>query len=123
MLERVLAIILDEKVIDRTFFWLGLAGPPVGALLGFLVGKIRGKVRSDLVDGTLWGLFGTLILVMWHVYNRIVEALGLDTVKNLLVNLALFAALGVLLGLVLRVVRPRLKAETRPTPTPPEKAG
>ncbi|MFN7971474.1 MAG: hypothetical protein U0166_03855 [Acidobacteriota bacterium] len=116
MLERVLAIILDEAIINRTFFWMGIAGPPVGALLGYVVGRIRGKVRGDLVDGTLCGLFGTLTLVMWHVYNAIVEALGLDTVKNLVVNLVLFLVLGIVLGLVLRVVRPKLKAEGPPGP-------
>lgn len=47
-----------------------------------------------------WGLLlGTLVgggnYALWTVYNAITEKLGLDTVKNLLVNLALFVAIGV----------------------------
>ena len=42
---------------------------------------------------------------MWYVYNAIVESLGLDTVKNLLVNLVLFSVLGLVLGVVVRRVR------------------
>jgi len=36
---------------------------------------------------------------LWTLYNAITERLGLDTVKNLLVNLALFVVLGVVIGL------------------------
>ncbi len=50
-----------------------------------------------------WGLFlGTLVgggnYALWTVYNATTEKLGLDTVKNLLVNLGLFVALGIFVG-------------------------
>jgi hypothetical protein len=39
-----------------------------------------------------------LLWVMWRVYNAITSRLGLDTVANLLVNLALFVIVGALCG-------------------------
>lgn len=36
--------------------------------------------------------------VLWTLYNALTDHLGLDTVKNLLVNLGLFVALGLLVG-------------------------
>ena len=35
---------------------------------------------------------------LWTVYNAITQKLGLDTIANLLVNLALFVVLGIALG-------------------------
>jgi hypothetical protein len=44
---------------------------------------------------------------LWLVYNRIEDHFGLDSVAALLLNLALFAVLGVALGFILRRVWPR----------------
>lgn len=118
MLELILKYLLDEAFVGWVILVAGLAGPPLGAALGYGVGRLRRQVRGDVVDGTLLGLFATLTLVMWHVYNAIVERLGLDTVRNLLVNLALFAVVGVVLGLTLRRVRPMLRGDAPPSAGP-----
>ncbi len=111
MLKLILSYFLDETFINRTILVAGLCGPAVGLLVGFLVGKVRHRVRPDAADGLLIGLFGTLTMIMWHVYNAIVERMGLDTVKNLLVNLVLFLAVGLILGYLVRRVRPRLHGD------------
>lgn len=43
---------------------------------------------------------------MWLIYNSIEDRLGLESVAALLINLALFAAVGVGIGLVLRRLWP-----------------
>ena len=46
-----------------------------------------------------------LLGILWRVYNSVTDRLGLDTVLNLAVNLALFAVVGVLCGVLWAFVR------------------
>ncbi|MDR3709846.1 MAG: hypothetical protein P4L33_16240 [Capsulimonadaceae bacterium] len=65
-----------------------------------IIGLIAGAAYRKPVPGLAAGvLIGAGNLVLWKVYNLITERLGLDTVKNLLVNLALFAVVGLIAGL------------------------
>jgi hypothetical protein len=65
-------------------------------LIGLAWGAPARRVARGLTVGILIGVGN---FVLWTVYNRITDRLGLDTVKNLLVNLALFAAVGIAVGL------------------------
>ena len=65
-----------------------------------LVGLLWGAFTKRLLRGLTVGLLvGVGNFALWSVYNAITDKLGLDTVKNLLVNLGLFVVLGVLIGL------------------------
>ncbi len=64
-----------------------------------IIGAIWGAFTKQLVRGIVYGVvigFGNLAL--WNIYNAITDRLGLDTVKNLLVNLGLFVAIGAIAG-------------------------
>ncbi len=64
-----------------------------------LVGLAWGAAKKRIVPGFVIGLLvGAGNYGLWTVYNAITEHLGLDTVKNLLVNLGLFVAVGLLVG-------------------------
>lgn len=64
-----------------------------------VIGLVWGAVVKRIVPGLLIGLaIGIGNFALWTVYNAITNSLGLDTVKNLLVNLALFIVLGVIIG-------------------------
>lgn len=64
-----------------------------------LVGLAWGARAKRVGPGLLLGvLAGAGNYALWTVYNAITEKLGLDTVKNLLVNLGLFVVLGVVVG-------------------------
>ena len=67
----------------------------VAPLVCLIWGAATKKLARDLVLGLLVG-GGNYAL--WTVYNAITDRLGLDTVKNLLVNLALFVFIGILAG-------------------------
>lgn len=66
-----------------------------------LIGLAAGAPSKQYVRGLVAGLLiGVGNLVLWKVYNLITDRLGLDTVKNLVVNLGLFVVVGLVAGLV-----------------------
>lgn len=64
--------------------------------------------RSRKPSGAAWlklgllALVGLLVYPLWLVYNSIEDALGLDSVAALLINLALFVGIGAVIGLAMR---------------------
>jgi hypothetical protein len=69
----------------------------VAPIIGFLVGR----VLKQPALGLKWGVgIGLCNFALWKVYNTITDSLGLDTVKNLLVNLALFIVIGLIGGMI-----------------------
>ena len=50
----------------------------------------------------LLGCLGPLALGLWFVYNTVMDRLGLDSLLGLGVNLVLFLATGLLVGLLFR---------------------
>jgi uncharacterized membrane protein len=68
-------------------------------VLAPLIGLIWGYVAKRLPLGLAIGLLaGVGNYALWTAYNVITDHLGLDTVKNLLVNLGLFVVIGVVVG-------------------------
>lgn len=64
-----------------------------------IIGLVWGVIAKRPAAGFLVGLaIGIGNFILWTVYNAITNSLGLDTVKNLLVNLALFIVVGVVIG-------------------------
>jgi DNA integrity scanning protein DisA with diadenylate cyclase activity len=67
-----------------------------------IIGLIWGAIAKQLMRGLIVGLaIGGGNMILWIVYNAITDRLGLDTVKNLVVNLVLFIALGIIAGIVI----------------------
>jgi len=68
-------------------------------VLAPLIGLAWGYFAKRLLLGLVVGLLaGVGNYALWTVYNIITDHLGLDTVKNLLVNLCLFVVIGVAVG-------------------------
>lgn len=88
-MKELITIEQAQKLMLALLIVLPLAGAFIGALnrkflLGLLVGALAGIVN----------------FVLWSVYNSITNHFGLDSVKGLLINLALFCVVGILAGLV-----------------------
>lgn len=94
--------IVEVGAIERLFVMLAVGGPVAGLLIGAAVGARQREAKRGLLTGLLIGLFGPLNWLLWHLYNAITDANGLDTVRNLLINLALFVAAGLVLGAAAR---------------------
>ena len=84
---------------ERVITLLTFALPAAGVVLGALVGALRRRVGRGVVVGLVCGLSGPAIWLVWRMYNAIVGVYGLDSVRGLLVNLALFVAIGLVIGL------------------------
>ncbi len=92
---------------------LALVLPLAGIVIGALVGLVRKHLTTDVLIGFLFGLIGPGALGMWRVYNGIMGRYGLDSVKGLVINLVLFAVIGLLIGVGVGLARRRLTAPTR----------
>lgn len=115
MLKQILDVVLNETIIDRFFCFLLWVGPVIGLVIGSLSGLIRKRVFKHASAGLLIGFTGTLISVMWYVYNLIMDHFGLDSVAGLLLNLLLFVLVGMVAGLIFRWFFRRPNSETMRT--------
>ena len=86
---------MKELIDEHQAHFLMFAVLVLAPLVGLVWGARAKRVRLGLLLGVLVG-GGNYAL--WTVYNAITEKLGLDTVKNLLVNLSLFIVIGVVVG-------------------------
>ena len=93
--------LIDPRVVERVLIVLAIAGPIAGALVGLLWSARSKRALPFVIEGVLSGALLTLVYGMWRLYGVITNALGLDSVANLGLQLVLFAALGAILGAVI----------------------
>ena len=99
--------IVDLNAVNRVFALAAYLAPICGLLLGALVGSRRGALRQGVRSGLVIGMAGPLNWLLWRVYNLLTDRNGLDTVRNLLINLTLFITLGALFGAAAGLLRRR----------------
>jgi hypothetical protein len=108
----VLDLILNESNINRLIAAAAII-LPLGCIAFYII--LRRRLAAQPA-GKVWvaaiGIFGPLVWVLWHVYNAIENAYGLDSVRGLVINLVLFIAVGVIFGLMLRLWRNRAIAKS-----------
>jgi len=103
---------MDELVTieqaERAVAILAVALPAAGLLIGAVAGAVRRSLGRGLLSGLVCGLSGPAIWLLWRMYNGIIGAYGLDSVRGLLINLTLFVVLGLVVGLMVGVLWRRL---------------
>ncbi len=100
-----MAWLYQEQTVERLFLALMAAAPAVAAVGALLHRFAAGKLSRRAA--TLWVVLaaaGPANYGLWRLFNAIEDYWGLDRVKPLLINFAIFVALGVVAGLVLRVL-------------------
>lgn len=102
-------------IVNRVLFWIAVFLPLFTAGLAFILreDKIVTRNRHRWV---LMALAGPAVLILWHVYNRVIAHFGLDSVKGLIVNVTIFAV-ATLLFTGLRILLRALITEPPPPPT------
>lgn len=99
--------IVDLHTVDRVFILLAIVVPILGAVSGAWWGRLSGRMRYGLIVGISLGMLGPLNLLLWHIYNLITARNGLDTVRNLQINLLVFIATGAVIGLTIGIILKR----------------
>jgi hypothetical protein len=93
--------LVELATVERWFGALAVLLPLVG--LGIGAGLQFGARRpNSIAAGFAAGLLGPVNWLLWRVYNAIEGHYGLDSVRAMLLNLALFAVLGIAVGLGVR---------------------
>jgi hypothetical protein len=94
---------MQELVTVEQVEWairlVATALPAVGLALGAVVGAARRRLARGAILGLLCGMAGPGIWGLWMIYNGVVGVYGLDSVRGLLINLALFVVVGALVGI------------------------
>jgi hypothetical protein len=111
--EEQMRELVDLGAVQWWFGILAVALPLVGVGIGAAF-QFRARRPGALAGGIVVGLLGPVNWLLWRVYNGIEDHYGLDSVKAMLLNLALFAALGLAVGFGFRALR----RSGRPTRTP-----
>jgi hypothetical protein len=96
--------LVTTEQAERVIAIIAIALPIAGLTLGAIVGAVRRELARNALLGLVCGLAGPAIWVMWRICNGIIGRFGLDSVKGLLINLALFVAAGLVIGLVVGIV-------------------
>jgi hypothetical protein len=94
-MEELVTVEQAERAIRIT----AIALPLAGLVVGTVIGAARRRTGRGLGLGLLCGLAGPAIWALWRMYNGVIAVYGLDSVRGLLVNLALFVGIGLLVGL------------------------
>lgn len=98
--------LIDLRRFEVLVRGLAVALPVVGVLLGVGVGLARKTLRVGLVRGGALGLLGPIIYGLWRFfawmvrYDPVTGYCGLHKVSVLLLNVAVFALVGIGLGVV-----------------------
>src|SRR4051794_4561028 len=98
-----------RELVDLAVFHRGVLLAAALLLVGGLVGgwfwgRKGGRARAGLLRGLAVGLTGPVLLALWTAYNALEDHYGLDSVRALGINLALFVIVGILGGAALGCV-------------------
>jgi hypothetical protein len=106
-MQELVTVEQAERVIGALTYAL----PVAGIVLGSLIGALRKRIGRGALVGLACGLSGPAIWLLWRMYNGIVGGYGLDSVRGLLVNLALFVAIGLVIGIAAGLAWRRMSKE------------
>jgi hypothetical protein len=90
--------LLEPQSVEKALLFVAVVGPLAGLIAGLMIGAHERCAAPKIIIGALIGAIGTAVYGAWRLYGVIANTLGLDSVVNLCVQLALFACLGVVLG-------------------------
>lgn len=103
-MDFILKALLNEQFVEKVIFWQALIVPIIVLLFSLLYYSRKEFFLKNLIRVGSFGLIGPIILFLWKVYNKITAHYGLDTVKNLLINLVVFVITALILGVFYRII-------------------
>ena len=83
---------------ERVIRVLACALPVAGVVVAAAIGAVQRRLGPAVRPGLIVGLCGPAIWGLWRMHNGIIGAYGLDSVRGLLVEVALFVGIGLVVG-------------------------
>ena len=105
--------LIAARAVEKALLFLAVAGPLVGIIIGTVAGAHERRAWPRILAGGLIGALGAMVYGMWRVYGLVTDALGLDSVANLVLELVTFAVVGALLGVAVLSISNLLRARAR----------
>lgn len=99
MEESIFEIMEQNRTVDHFLYWLAVIAPLVVAGIVAVWHK-KPFIARNRHHWVLGAFAAPLMLIMWKIYNAVVDHYGLDSIFGLYVNVAIFAAVTVLLIVV-----------------------
>ncbi len=93
--------LIAPESVEKALLFVAVCAPLVGVVVGTVLGAHERRAAPRIVAGAVIGGLGTVVFGMWHVYGAITNRLGLDSLANMGLQLALFAMFGAALGLAM----------------------
>lgn len=104
--------LVAPQSVERILLFLAVTGPIAGLILGIMLGAHKRRAWPRALAGFLLGGLLTVVYGMWRLYGAITDRLGLDSVANLVLELVLFAVVGVLIALIAFKITQYLRKQT-----------
>ena len=106
--QRTVNELISVGSVEKLFRYLALCGPVAGLAVGLMLRRSRPGIEV----GVATGLVGPVNYALWKLSGAITLRLGLDSVKNLVLQAVMFSvvglAIGVLLGRLRRAARSQI---------------
>lgn len=116
MEQSIFAVMEQTQIIDRILLWTALLFPLFAAGLAFTL-RHEDIVTKNRHRWVLACLTPAGVLILWEIYNGVVNRYGLESIKALVINIIIFIV-AALLATALRVI---LRALLTTPPPPPVK--
>lgn len=92
--------LITQSQAETALRGIAIAAPILGVVVGSVIGLARKQVRRNTILGLLAGFSGTLIFGLWHLHLTMGRKLGFTSVRTLAIEMVLFLALGLIIGIV-----------------------
>lgn len=92
--------IISRQTVDLIVNIVAVAGPILGVTIGLFLSRREGFGPAAIWKCAIIGSLGLLNWGAWRAYNAATDYIGISTTRNLLTQMAMFAAVGVLIGIV-----------------------
>lgn len=96
--------IIDEKTFIAALTAVSIILLVSGAILAVIAWRSKPALRTA---GIALMVSGVALGLLWLVYNKVTQHFGLDSVKGLGINLAIFVIVGVALGAAIGLLQRR----------------
>jgi hypothetical protein len=93
--------LVNLAVVEQMIMLLAFGLPAAGLLIGLGWGARCRRPVPGALQGLACGLLGPAVWALWRIYNAIEDRYGLDSVKALFINLALFIVVGITTGMMI----------------------